>query len=276
MAIPINFYCKQRAFLDDPNSISYLPSKAQLKECPIQIGDYRNEITKIKQKILQSNNNHFLVYHKYLMSYNFKSGQIHEIPNKLLLNLLGIHSISESFLQTQNKIDPSFEPLIIETGNLIHNALKEERLDAFYFENYGKIIVLSSSLISSQELKAIFERQTFTNGFYPIVEDERTDFGDLKIHLSDVYSSKCKSFTLPLKEEIFTYLLKDKFISEVISPEILTLISEKLENIEYIPEITIFILAKAFLNDNILLGYTEIMALDKSLVRYPKEKFHPI
>lgn len=269
MAIPITFPPK-RAFLSNPYVFSLTtPSKVEEKKCPYKMpSDYRDDIPKIREQILQSNNAHLKLCMLDYMAHKICNPNIP--PDKFLPNLLGINKIAKSFLQTNVEYNPNFEPLIVETGNLIYQALKEERLESYYIENLERIIVLSSSNVSIQSLQSVFERYAFTTGFYPVVENNRTDYDDLKIHLSDEAPPREMPFVLPSKEEIDSYLSKNPSIRCVFSPNTISLISAKLENKEYFPEKTIYALARGLLEENILLGYTQAITLEAALIKHPK------
>lgn len=273
MAIPVNGLFtppKKRAFLLDPIAFSLTaPSIVDEKVYPIKTtSDYREEIPKIRDQILRSNNAHFALLNRHLMGYRIHTGKFHGCPFKFLPNLLGIHSNAKALLETKVNYNADSEPLIIETGDMIATALKEERLEAYYLENFGKIIVLSSSEFSKQDLRLIFEKHAFTTGLYPIVEEDRTEFGDLKIHLSDEPDLIQMPFMLPGKEEIFTYLHNNKFVSRVISSKHMTLISEKLENKTYNPENTIYNLVMELYHENVALKYNQRIALEQELPKF--------
>ena len=188
MAIPTNCNrTKNRIFLDNPASFSYTPNPSidpQESDGKIE-ADYRDQISKITKQIIQSNSDHFSVIQQNMMHYSIKTGKVPYGLLKLSVNLLGIHSVSECLLKTKVQVTPDLEPLIVETGNHIYQVLKENQLSACYFQDYGRIIVESSSSLSAKELQQLFERYSFQTGFYPIVDEERTKFNDLTIHLSD-------------------------------------------------------------------------------------------
>jgi hypothetical protein len=270
MAIPIDFYSIRRAFLHDPLSLSL--TTPTVKEEPVKIiNDYHDEIPNIRKQILQSNSAHFQVVKTYVEVHIFKTRTTHDCPFKFLPNYLGIFSITEPILKTEIPYDVSFEPLIIETGNLIYMALKSECKEVYYFENMRKIIVLSSSMLSRQELQVVFEKHAFKTGFYPIVEEERTEFDDLTLHISDEPAPRAMPFILPAKEEIYTYLYNHQAVYWIISPEIMSLIAEKLKNRLYTPEKTIYSLARDFLDANILLRHNQITTLESALIRYSRK-----
>lgn len=270
MAIPIDFYSKRRMFLNDPLSLSL--TTPTVKDQPVKlINDYRDEIPNIRKQILQSNSAHFQVVKTYVEAHIFKTRQTHDCPFKFLPNLLGIFSIAEPLLKTEIPYDVSYEPLIIETGNLIYMALKATCKEAYYFEHMQKIIVLSSSDLSVKELQLIFEKHAFTTGFYPIVEEERTEFDDLTLHISDEPAPRAMPFILPAKEEIYTYLYNHKSVNWIISPEIVSLIAEKLNYKIYTPEKTIYRIARDFLDANILLTHEQITTLESALIRYSRK-----
>ena len=266
MAIPINcHHGKRRAFLDHPASFQSIPS-AKLKTKDCSKTDYRIEIPQIKQRIIQSNSDHFSVVQRHLRECTINLRNPPDSRFKLVLNLIGIHSISKSFLKTERPFHVSQEPLIIETGNIIQRALRNEGYEAYYFENFEKIIVLSSSNLSAKALQSIFDGHAFKAGFYPIVDEERTEFDDLTIHISDVPENQKTSFMLPAKQELYAFLENSPSVSTMISPQMLSLIAEKLANKLYTQEETIYKLAKDFLGENILLGYSQVIALESAII----------
>ena len=105
-----------------------------------------------------------------------------ELPFEYLSNALGITTVGYPLVQSPTTFNPAHEPLIIKTGNQIHRALKEEHLEAFYFNKFGKIIITASASCPTQKFQSIFEKMTFQSGFDPVVEETRTDYGDIMIH----------------------------------------------------------------------------------------------
>ncbi len=272
LILTLGSYRKKRAFLSDPNAFSLtLTPDIKAEKSSYQLPtDYRDDIQTIRERIFQTNVGYHVLYTKHLRAFTCKFGNRHSFPYEFIPNLLGIHHIAKSFLQTREPFDINFEPLIIETGNLIHAALKKEGLEAYYFENRGEIIVLASSMLSMHDLQAIFEKHAFTTGFYPIVDGSRTEFDDLKIYLSDESAPRELPFILPSEEDIYTYLSKHPHINWMIIPNMIKPIATFLACKEYIPDHTIYILARALLEDNILLGHAEAITLEAVLIQCPK------
>lgn len=273
MAMPITFNpTKQREFLIDPlNFYPFLTPQVAKQNYPVKKNnDYREEISEIKKKILQSNFAHYEVVKKHVLTHIRSVNNKKTCPVTYLSNSLGIYNITEHVLETSFKYSTKFEPLIIETGNLIHAALRANQLDVYYFDSMEKIIVLSSSMHSFQDIELIFEKYAFTTGFHPIVESNRTKFGDITIHISDKSPPRTIPFKLPEKEELFDYLFNNELVNFEVSGKLISIIVEVLENKCYTPQNTIYILAKDLLQENILLGYNQVTALESALVRYPK------
>lgn len=248
---------KRRAFLSSPIGNSFTTSKKNnLKDRHFNIiDDYRKEVPLIRQQILQSQMNH---------------NRMENDGTIFLPNFLGLNSFKHPLLQSALTYSSQFEPLIIETGDDIYTALKSDHLEALYFNKFEKIIVLNTAELSNQDLRVIFEKHTFKKGFYPIVEDNRTIFGDLKVHLTDEPQARLTPYLLPSKEEIYSYLMKDKCIKWFVCHETVKLISEKLENGKYIPDKTLIDLINSHLQNDVALQYNHINALNIALTRCAK------
>lgn len=250
--------------------------KTDLKNRNIKpVKDYRDTVPMIRKKIVQQENEDWKIYDRKVNEFAIENsragydGPVPEYPAKPLPNLLYIHDCC-SLLQKTEKYSFRDERRTIETGNLIHEALKKYNLEAFYFNEFKKIIVLSSSNISQKILMLIFEKFDFNTGFYPIVENERTQFGDLMIHISDKFPALVQPIFLSKKDKIFNHLSNDKIIKDYIPNHILQFIAEKFEYIEYIPQETLKNIDPASLPNNVVLKPFDIDLLDIALRRCAK------
>lgn len=234
--------------------------------------DYRKEVPMIRNRIVQLEKEGWEKYDRKVEKYGKDcalasyDGPLPESPARPLPNFLGIISPKRLLIQLEKNSFPNMK-MVIKTGDLIHDALKKNNLEAYYFNKFEKIIVLSSSNISSKELKLIFEKCYFNIGLYPIVEDERTEFGDLMIHISDKPPSLIEPLILPSKTDIFAYLRKDNVVNWYVSVNELQIIAEKLDNEGYVPQET---LKNLNLSSEISLNPLKISILDDALTRCAK------
>ena len=182
-------------------------------------------------------------------------------------NFLEIDAISPPFLQTVYKYNQACKSLIIETGNLIYTALKEAGLDSIHFDH--KIIILASSKYSAIDIQLIFEKYTFKTSFYPIVEEHRTEYGDLLIHLSDEPPLRITPYKLPSKGIVHLYLNESEFVKDSVSPRTIKTIAKTLANKDYIPYDPQHP-TPSLVNDKIQLQPCQINAINSALVRCSK------